>query len=500
VNGAEVLATELHRAGVEHVFGIPGTSLVDLFEAFRGRRSIRVIRPTNELMASFMANGYARASGRTAVVCTIAGPGITYALTGIAEALLDSVPVVYVVDAGARQRDDGSPASQAIAQTSVLTPVVKAVLEARSAADVAEVTRTAVALVGLGAADASPVVTRLAERLQAPVVSTTSGRGVVSEEHPLCLPFDAPGASVETLNEVVGKADLVLALGCKLGHNGSRGYELKLPRSALVRVDSSPDAFGGAYPASETIVSDVDGFVRDVLPLLAEPSEPSRWTADEFARIRSRLADGIPERLNPRVGPVTARQLFATLRRHLPATAVVATDSGFHQYLVRAHFTVVAPRTLLVPTDFQSMGFGIPAAIGASVATGARAVVVTGDGGFASVGLELMTAVEERIPLTVLVLVDGYLGLIRLSQLARTGREADVAVSLPRLEAFASAVGADHMHLDATQDADLVLEAALRSERVTIVESPVADPPGTRKLTARGRVAAAVRGARGRLP
>ena len=100
-SGAEILCAELRRPGVEHVFGVPGTALVEVWEALRREPGIRVVRPTSELTASFMANGYARASGRTAVLCTIAGPGLTYAVSGIAEALLDSVPLVHVVDAGA---------------------------------------------------------------------------------------------------------------------------------------------------------------------------------------------------------------------------------------------------------------------------------------------------------------------------------------------------------------------------------------------------------------
>ena len=499
-----------------------------------------------------MANGYARASGRTAVLCTIAGPGLTYAVSGIAEALLDSLPFVHIVDAGARSRPDGSPALQAIRQVDVLSPLVKGVVDVPTAGEVTSGVRAAFAqaragepgpvllqldvtalqglatasspqmasdpdgssvsddaliliadrllvaarpllLVGMGAADAASAVTELAERLGAPVLSTTSGRGVLSEHHPLSLASDVPGGPIEPLNEIVARADLVLALGCKLSHNGSRGYALDLPGERLIRVDASSGALEGAYPASQTVVGDVADVLAALTAMLGEGDARTEWTASQLESLRARLAASAPPRLNPRLGPGSAAEFFTALRRRLPERAVVATDSGLHQYLVRAHLPVVAPRTLVVPTDFQSMGFGIPAAIGAGIATGERAVAVTGDGGLDIVGLELLTAVRERVPLTVVVLVDGYLGLIRVSQRARTGREVGVDISVPDLELFARSVGAEYARLDGSRTTDEVLGDAIATDGVTVVEVPTGDPPDLRRLTARGRTLSAVR-------
>lgn len=538
------------------MFGVPGTALVEVWDALRREPGIRVVRPTNELTASFMANGYARASGRTAVLCTIAGPGLTYAVSGIAEALLDSVPLVHVVDAGAGARPDGSPALQAIRQVDVLSPLVKGVVDVGSAGDVASGARAALALacagepgpvllqvdvaalqgpaagsspspaasvpsfsadtlalvadtllvsarplllVGMGAAGAAPAVTQLAESLGAPVLSTTSGRGVVSEQHPLSLAADIPGGPIEPLNQIVAQADVVLALGCKLSHNGSRGFALDLPSERLVRVDTASDALGGAYPAAHEIVGDVADVVAALAGMLGDADSRSEWTATELDALRERLAASIPTRLNPRLGPGSAADFFGALRRCLPERAVVATDSGLHQYLVRAHLPVLAPRTLVVPTDFQSMGFGIPAAIGAGIATGEQAVAVTGDGGLDIVGLELLTAVRERVPLTVIVLVDGYLGLIRVSQRARTGRETGVDISVPDLELFARSVGAGYARVDGSRATDDVLAAALASDGVTVVEVPTGDPPDLGRLTARGRALSTVRRVRSAL-
>ena len=539
-SGAELLCRELGRQGVEHVFGVAGSSLVELWEAIRRDSRLRIVAATSELTASFMANGYARATGKPAVLCTIAGPGVTFASSGIAEARLGSVPLVYVVDAAPEAAvpvDDVLPllaknvidvatadavtsasrAAFACAREGEPGPVVLRVhagaFEGSARADRPETeqaprvatfdlgavaerisrARRPVLLVGVGAAEAADEVAGLAERLTAPVVSTTSGRGVVSESHSLSLVFDAPWSSVEALNDVLERADLILALGCKLSRNGSRGYGLVLPSERLVRVDSSPEALDDHYPASVEIECDVGLFLSALEESLPASPSTSDWTKVEIESIRGRLDAETSPRLDPTLGPGSARDFFAALRRQLPETGIVTTDSGLHQYVARAHFRVAEPRTLLVPTGFQSMGFGIPAAIGARLATGEPTVAIIGDGGLAIVGLELITAVREQVPLTVVVLVDGYFGLIRVSQRARTGRETGVDVTIPDLPTFARSVGVEHVALDGSRDTDELLAAAIASDGVTLVEVATGDPPDLRRLTTRGRAYATTR-------
>lgn len=179
----------------------------------------------------------------------------------------------------------------------------------------------------------------------------------------------------------------------------------------------------------------------------------------------------------------------------MPEDGVVTTDSGLHQFLVRRYFRALVPRTLIVPADFQSMGFGIPAAIGASLAMGVPAVAVVGDGGIALSGLELVTAVALDVPLVVLVLVDRAFGLIRLAQLARVGRESGVALPPIELRSLAGACGADYRLLEG--DLDAVFADALSTGRVTVVEASAADGDGVGRLRRRGRVLSAARSVAG---
>lgn len=550
-SGAAHLCEVLEAHGVRHAFGVPGSQDLALYEALRASR-IRSVLTTNELAAGFMANGYYRASGRIAPLLTIPGPGFTWALTSVAEALQDSVALVHLV--GRAPGTDHRLHLQAIDQRAIATPLVKGTFRideplhirqelsramrvafegepgpvlvelashalegaAPSAATfepevqrppnnsgdgqvVASLLRAKypVLLVGQGAIGAAPLVRELAERLGSPVFSTASGRGVLPEDHALALCFDGERGNTAVINELVAKSDLVLVLGCKLGFSGSLGFELKLPLEHVVRVDTSSDALRVTYPPNTAILENVETFLGRIVPKIAKcrDSSVSAWKEDEIARWAKRLRKPAVDASEPAVqGTETGRMadFFSALRRALPRDGIVCADSGLHQQLLRRHFDVLAPRGLLFPSDYQSMGFGLSAAIGAKVAVPERAVVaVLGDGGFAMSGLELLTAVREAISLTVIVFNDGQLGRIRLSQLAASGRTNSVELSNPNFEAFALAVGASYALVNG--DAERILRASIERPGVTLVELRLGDSPGIYAMRACGLARAVAR-------
>jgi acetolactate synthase-1/2/3 large subunit len=189
--------------------------------------------------------------------------------------------------------------------------------------------------------------------------------------------------------------------------------------------------------------------------------------------------------------PATAAAFFAALRRALPRDAIVVTDSGLHQSLVRRHFEVLSPRGLLLPSDFQSMGFGLPAAIGAKLAAPGRPVVaILGDGGFAMSGLELLTAVRERVPIVLIVFNDGQLNRIRLQQLAQFGRSEACEVLNPDFAVLAEALGIRYAPCDA--GIEDVLRRSVRRRGPTLVEVRVGDSPRIHAMRAKGLARAAV--------
>jgi acetolactate synthase-1/2/3 large subunit len=193
------------------------------------------------------------------------------------------------------------------------------------------------------------------------------------------------------------------------------------------------------------------------------------------AQWRQRFGEAKPtDPPEPVVEGGTPAAFFAALRAALPRDAILVTDSGLHQVLTRRHYDVLSPRGLLYPSDFQSMGFGLPAAIGAKLAEPTRAVVVVmGDGGLAMTGLELLTAAREKLPVVVVVFNDGQLNLIRLQQLKEFGRASGVELLVPDLEQFAQSVGAQYRA--ATNDFATTMAEALSHNGPTLIEVAVGD-------------------------
>lgn len=500
MNGAERLCHTLEALGADTVFGLPGSQNVALFSAL-GASSLRTVVATSETAAAFMANGYARATGRPGILCTIPGPGFTFALSGVAEAFLDSVPLVHLV---------GSPAKspgrrfqlQAIDQAAMASPITKAVLSVDDATDVERVVGEAYALslsgepgpvlvqvssqalsarsapaaeaprpieaslppldrvvdrlraakrpllyVGHGGAGAGASLAALADALRAPVLTTTSGRGVLPETHPWVVPSDlAPSAAVVAL---FASADLVVAVGVKFSHNGARGFRLDLAADRLIQIDASRDNIGANFPVAESVVADATSVVEALVSRLGASS--STWTANDVDGWRTRLAAGdfSDEPVLKALRPGSPTDFFDALSRALPAASVLTLDSGRHQMLARRHVRVKGPRGLLVPTNFQSMGFGIPAALGAKVGRpDCVAVALVGDGGFALSGMELLTAVREGLDLIVIVFNDSHFGLIRDQQIQGYGTAHGTALRNPDFSRFASAVGARYVRLE----------------------------------------------------
>lgn len=543
--GAKLLCKALQHVGIEQVFGLPGTQTVALFESLRTSK-LRTIIATHELSAAMMANGYYRASGKPAVLLTIPGPGFTCALTGLAEAALDSAALIHLTCTPATSPGRAFQL-QAIDQAALAAPLVKRVFTLERAGDAAAViaaayaecltnepgpvlvqvannvweevcgtgtvpppartatvdaaaiakaaealatARRCVLLLGQGCHGAADLATQLAERLNAAVVTTASGRGAVPEDHPLSLGFELGGNRTATLNTLIEASDLTLAIGCKFSHNGSRGFRLRIPQHRLIHVDASQRVLGANYPAHLAIRAEAGAFVTALLPRVAEVAVAARgFSAEEIAQWRERCrAESLQDIVEPRIHRVPSGKpeaFFAALRGAMPRESCLVTDSGQHQDLARRHFRVLCPRGLITPTNLQSMGFGIGAAIGACLANPDRPVVaLVGDGGLAMSGLELLTAVRERLRLTVIVFVDGALGAIRNQQLAASGHA--FGTTLPDLDGagFAAAIGAVYLRLEG--DPDAVLRDALAAPGVTLLEVALGDTLQMHRTRARG--------------
>ncbi|HXD37939.1 MAG TPA: thiamine pyrophosphate-dependent enzyme, partial [Rhodanobacter sp.] len=275
-------------------------------------------------------------------------------------------------------------------------------------------------------------------------------------------------------------------------------FELRIAPDKLIHLDAGAEVLGANYPARQLVCADAHAFLGALLPRLGSRAGQGGFNVEEIAQWRTRcLAEGQRHRVEPRVHGVPSGQpqaFFEALRRALPRHSCLVTDSGQHQGLARRHFRVLCPRGLIVPTNLQSMGFGISAAIGACLADPDRPVVaLIGDGGLAMSGLELLTAVRERLRLTVIVFVDGAYGLIRMQQLATSGHAHGTEFNGPDLATFAASIGAAHVRLDG--EPETILAAAIGAAGVTLVEVRVGDTMPMHWLRARS-VARGALGAR----
>jgi acetolactate synthase I/II/III large subunit len=543
--GGEALCSALERLGVEHVFGVPGTQNIALFEALR-RSSLRTILATHELAAGFMANGYYRGSGKVGVLTTIPGPGFAFTIAAIAEAAQDSSALLYIV--GKAGTIPGRKFNlQQIDQRAILAPLVKRTIEVDDPADIVSAaceaydlatagepgpvalevadraiegevpgepsvdrhgtprlapppdslddlirmlaeSRRAVLFVGQGVNEASAPLRELAELLDAPLIATRSARGALGEDHRLALAADFSSSAVRALNSILDGSDLILALGCKFTHNGTYGFQLHFPKEKLIHVEASSDVLNANYPARLAILADAPLTIQAILGRReALARRQSAWDQPELARLKQagRPDGSLPEPRIHGVDPPTPAAFFAALRRAMPSGACLVTDSGWHQVLATRHFRVLGSRGLIIPSDFQSMGFGLPAAIAAKLAVPEKRVVaLIGDGGLAMSGMELLPAVRERIPITVIVFNDGALGQIRIQQLSSFGHAHATELETPDLSLFAEAVGAAYVRLES--DAEQTLRAAIHQDGVTLVEVNVGDTAAIRVARAKG--------------
>ena len=331
---------------------------------------------------------------------------------------------------------------------------------------------------GQGAQGAALQVRALAQRLKAPVLCTSSGRGVLPDEDPRAFVQDFSTGLGSVAPSLIERADLVLALGCKFTHNGSAGGRLSLPESKLARIDASRDVLAANYPATVAI----EATVEDVMTALASVSLPaSQWNADELAALRARLhaenAESIPlEPALPDAVTPSVRSFFAALASVDGGRSIYVTDAGLHQAMTRRYARVSRPRGLLCPNDFQSMGFGLPGAIGAAIASpDARVIACLGDAALALSLGDLLTAVREGVDLVVVVFNDGQMNLIRRQQVANYGHESGVTVANPDFDTLAKAVGCSYF--PASGDlADLARKVSAVGG-VRLVELRLADAP-----------------------
>ncbi len=533
--GARRLVEMLEQLGVGLVFGLPGVHNLLIWKAL-SESDIRLVGVRHEQTAVYAADGYARATGRLGVALVTTGPGAANTLAATGEAMASGSPVVVIAtDIPAALRRPGvyrGVLHETRDQTAMFGPVTKAagmvdgpdqiaaaVLEcgasalaapsgpvylgvptdllsapaaaARSGPPPAAVRRGppggAIARAGklLSSAErpliwagggalragAGPLVGQLARRLAAPVITTYMGRGLLPPGHPCHVPGPVHAPEVGALWD---EADVVVAIGTDLDGTMTQNWLMPAPPTLIaINVDEA-DA-GKNYPPELTLVGDA----REVLAQLLPQTAPR----DRLAALEQRLT-GIAEQVDAAVAAddEQARTFLEIMERALPADTVVVVDMCIAGYWIGGYRQVPSPRKLAYPLGWGTLGFGFPASLGAALADAGPTVCVTGDGGFLYACGELATVVQERIPVTIVLVDDGGYGMLRFDQ-ARVGEEPfGVDLVRPEFAALAASFGISATTVDrfgAPFEAALRRSVAGQQPQMIVVRAALKPPVTT---------------------
>jgi acetolactate synthase-1/2/3 large subunit len=473
LTGAEILWATLVGEGVTDVFGYPGGAILPAYDALR-KFPIRHVLVRHEQGAAHMADGYARASGKVGVAIATSGPGATNLVTGIATAMLDSVPIVCITG-NVSSKVLGTDAFQEVDITGITLPVTKHNFLVNKAEDLAGVLRHAfqiarsgrpgpvlvditkdaqqasavfdfeaakprpyrphpmlrveepglaqaaelirnsrrpVILAGHGVMESGAMeqVRTLAERAQIPVGLTLLGLGGFPASHPLCLGM--MGMHGEAwVNHAIQEADLLIACGMRFDDRVTGTLSSYATKAKKIHIEVDPAEINKNVKVDVALVGDLREVLEMLLPRISG-RDGSAWLKTIEA---SKGAVAVRDIKNlPDSGHLYAAHVMHDLWRMTGGNAMIVTDVGQHQMWEAQYFRHEQPRTLITSGGLGTMGFALPAAIGAKFACPEKEVwVIVGDGGFQMTAAELATIVQERIKINIAVINNGYLGMVR---------------------------------------------------------------------------------------
>lgn len=524
MSGAAALVEALVAEGVGCVYGIPGAQENEIWDALK-EKGVPYLLATHEYSAACMADGYARSTGRPGVLAVVPGPGVTNALTGLGEALLDSVPLVAIVGDVANGAKYRPFQVHCLDTVELLKPVCKAVYPVQTVDQIAATVRQAfvaamcgepgpVAVVvpynllievhnfqtpppaalpppfdetafqkalalladrkqrigiyaGMGCMAHADALAAVAEMLQAPVATSVSGKGAISESHPLAVGWGF-GPHASEVAENVFARDLLhplktgvttlLAVGVKFSEVSTGFYGNPQPPH-VIHVDANPQNLGRVLRTDVAVHADAGVFLGRLLA--CAPSIRRGTDHHLHGRIRTAKADAARElaAVPAAKNGVDPLALIAAIRRATPDDGLFFVDVTVSEHLAAEHYRVCRPRTYFNPTDNQSMGWSIGAAIGAQKALPGRCVAtLTGDGSLLMSAMEMSTAARACLPVKFFVIDDRAYQFMQ--QLQEPAFLRTTATHLARIDfrALAAALGLAYQDIDTHHE----LEARVR--------------------------------------
>jgi acetolactate synthase-1/2/3 large subunit len=504
LTGAQAIIKMLELENADTIFGYPGAAISPFYDALLNSR-IRHILTRHEQGAAHAANGYARVTGRPGVCVSTSGPGATNLITGIANAYMDSIPIIAItgqvrsdmIGTDAFQEADitgatapftkhsylvksadelprvikeafhiastGRPGPVVIdipidVQTSVFDfqppmaveirgykPTVKGhPMQIRRAAAALEEAKKPVICAGGGviASNAESEMLELAERRHIPVVTTLMGIGAIPSSHPLHFGMVGTHGS-QTANSVLYHSDLVLILGARVGDRAIGAASALGKKARIIHIDIDPAEIGKNIGVSIPLVGDLKLTLSDMLEHVSASDDRAWLDKVTEMKLKARQEAAAAEK-RPDTGYVDPRYLLSMLSDFLPEDAVIATEVGQNQIWTANNYKVRKPRTFITSGGLGTMGYGLPAAIGARIGRpDVPVVVISGDGSFQMSMQELGTMKQYDVDVRIVLFNNRRLGMVRELQLTKHGgRYSQVCLdSNPDFVALAAAYG-----------------------------------------------------------
>jgi acetolactate synthase-1/2/3 large subunit len=514
----------LEQLGITHTFGIPGVHNTEIYDELDKSALIEPVLVTHEGYGAFMADAISRSSDSIGTLVIVPAAGATHAASGIGEAYLDGIPML-IISGGVRTDSDFSYQLHDMDQHKMLEPITKAsfkiashdevvstIYQAYEIAtsgepgpvfveipinfqldkgeianlpiyqkpvvqlknDISEQIEQAVPLlinaknpglfVGWGAVEAKDIVTQIAEIINAPVATTLQGLSAFSAKHPLHTGMGFGQAAVPAATNAFKNCDCLLAIGTRFAEIGTGSFGVNVPDN-LIHIDINPKVFNANYPAKVMIEGDAQLVLAELLTALKKAKISRKNTniqekikQDKQAYINEWLQHDSKDSVNPAL-------FFQHLRRAIDEDAFVLADDGNHTFLTAELMPCYQPKHFFSPTDFNCMGYAIPAVIGTKLVNPTKQVIgIIGDGAFLMSQTELFTASDRNIGAVFVIFNDGELAQISQAQQTPYNKKTCTVLPNTRFKALSEASGCHYIRLESnTEIEDKIAQALSQS-------------------------------------
>ena len=525
LTGADILIRTLIEQGCDTVFGYPGGQILNVYDSlYKYQNEIRHMLTAHEQGAAHAADGYARATGKVGVVMSTSGPGATNLVTGIATAYLDSIPLVAICG-NVPTTQIGTDSFQEIDITGVTLPITKHNYFVGSVENLADTIREAFALAqsgrpgpvlidvpkdvqtavcdyepqapvqpeerhaakdvrikeaaalinaskrpfiyfggGLITSEAQEEMLALAEKIDAPIGCSLMGLSGIPTDHPRFLGMQGMHGHYAS-SMAMHDADLIISLGVRFNDRVTGNREKFAKLAQIIHIDVDGSELSKTVNSACGLRGDVKLTLQKLIPLVNAEQKP------DWEKAVKALKETENDYLDIRPG-LTPRNAIMTLNKHLGENTAVATDVGQHQMWAAQNVNFKKPRRFISSGGLGPMGFGLGAAIGAAVGTGERSVLVTGDGSFGMCLNELTTAVTYNVPVVILLMNNGVLGMVRQWQTLFFNKHYSNTILDRKTDfvALARAFGADGEAVDTVAALDKAFEHAFSCDGPYVID------------------------------